>query len=94
MEFSARGTNRTLVNSAKRCAWIVICASTWFRRFGIAAVLAMVAASPSLGGVNASGKTKHTVEIVNHVYAAKIGGSAPAIGLREGKASADGILVK
>ena len=94
MEFSAFRTNRTPCKYHQKMCWIVICTSTWFRQLGIAAVLTMVAASPSLGGVNASGKAKHKAGIVNGVYAAQIGAPAPAIGLREGKASGDGILVR
>jgi hypothetical protein len=43
---------------------------------------------------NASGKAKQTAEIVKGVHAAEIGVPASAIGLREGKASNKGILVK
>ena len=63
-----------------------MCTSTWFRQLSIAAILILVAESPSLGGVNASGKAE--------VYVTNYGVSAPTIGLREGKASANGILVK
>ena len=68
--------------------------SSWFLQLSTAAVLILVAASPSLGGVNASAKAEENTEQINAAYVVDSGVPASLVGLRDGKASGAGILVR
>ena len=82
------------VNILGKMHWAPRVRSSWFLQLSTAAVLILVAASPSLGGVNASAKAEENTERIENVYVVDSGVPTSLVGLRDGKASGAGILVR